>query len=205
MAVTEASTVRLEPDLRELAESYAAENGVSLSKAVNHFVRKGAESAVTPEDLDRILDERISALVDAGRADAERLDEALRQMGIARKNIGKATRASFGTLSMLSWLYRDLMVLMHERDPDDARAANWARRGPDYFFKFFEGAGGALQADPKTSYYPAFNAISRKEPFASMSGEEISGLPEDVWERMVGRGNDVAGVRSLADRGEGGR
>ena len=200
MARTERITVNMEAALYDRVAQYAKERGVSASRAVVELAERGFEAGVTAKEMTdalEILAEQVGAVAEST---ANRVDEALRQLSIARKNLGKTTQASCASLSLMSWFYRDFMVNSAEEFPDNERYANWALRGPDYLFEFFKSSGGALQPDPRLRYYPSFATACDREPFKNMSSEELAGLSRKRWLSALGRGNDAAAVRSLADR-----
>jgi len=133
------------------------------------------------------------------RKDAQ-MDDALRQMGIARKNIGKATRASYGCLSLLSWLYSDLMGFFRGVGVKGRRVDGFARLSVADVFKLFEGSGGALQADSSTHYFPSFKTTLKQHPFCDMPVEELTGVDQEEWDRLTGSSNDAGAMRFLGKR-----
>lgn len=201
--------VRPAPEEYDEIARRAEAHGVSIAAEARSLISRGLAAGVTPEELDaalrehmRAVDERIERAREDSRIKDERLDEAMRQMGIARKNIGKATQASYGALSLLSWLYADIMGYFKGIGVKGRRVDAFSKMSVADVFKLFEGSGGALQADPSTRYFASFRTSLRKPPFKDMDIEEIAGVSRAEWDRLTGESDDAAAVRSLAGKGK---
>lgn len=201
--------VRPAPEEYDEIARRAEAHGVSIAAEARSLISRGLAAGVTPEELDaalrehmRAVDERIERAREDSRIKDERLDEAMRQMGIARKNIGKATQASYGALSLLSWLYADVMGYFKGIGVKGRRVDAFSKMSVADVFKLFEGSGGALQADPSTRYFASFRTSLRKPPFKDMDIEEIAGVSRAEWDRLTGESDDAAAVRSLAGKGK---
>lgn len=204
-----ANMIHVRPDPAEYAEiaRRAEAHGVSIAAETRSLISRGLAVGVTPEELESALeghllavDERIDRALAESRAKDELVDEALRQMGIARKNIGKATQASYGALSLLSWLYADVMGYFKGIGVKGDRVEAFSKMSVADVFKLFEGSGGALQADPSTKYFASFRSTLRKPPFKDMDVEEVTGVTKAEWDRLTGEADDVAAVRSISTR-----
>lgn len=195
--------VRPDPEDYEIIAARAEAKGISVPAETRNLIKRGLMSGVTQAELERALDARMAEAEALAAKRDEQMAEALRQMGIARKNIGKATRASYGSLSLLSWLYADLMGFFKGVGVKGSRVEGFSRLSVADVFKLFEGSGGSLQADPATRYFPSFKTALRSEPFRSMDVEDVTGVGRAEWDRLTGESDDAAAVRGLAGRGGG--
>lgn len=187
--------VRFSDSEYEAIESLAEAEGVSLSAAARSLVAKGLSTGITKAELDEALDRRMELYLASAQEGKAGFDEAVRQMGIARKNIGKAAKASYGCLSLLSWLYVDITSLFRSAGGTSPRLMGFSKMSAADVFKLFESSGGALQADRLTSYFPSFRHVMKQEPFRTIGTEGVMGVPQEDWDRLTGESNDAAAIR----------
>lgn len=198
-------TVRLPENYYQELQTYADEKNITLTDAVLHYLE------IAFYYINELFDTtaQMKELVDETKAAAEKnekqIQDALRELGIARKNIGKATQASLASLSMLSWFYHDFMMYwwnqLSSEDNETVigqRLTNWVNSPISELFDFFKSSGGALQADPKMLYFASFITALQKTPYKDKSIEELLGMHENHWERLSGQSNDVEALRKAA-------
>lgn len=195
-------TIRIDAGLEAAIAQYAESEGLRMASAARELIEKGLATGVTPKELEEVL-ASLAAKQGAERdRAAEALERAVSQMEIARKNIGKSTQASYGSLSLLAWMFKDLMRFFEAAGVRDERVATFAGKlTTENIFKFFEASGGALQGDGRTRYLRSFRHIVDREPYCRYDTQAIFGMSRPEWSRATGQSDDAAAVRSLAGKG----
>lgn len=172
----------------------------SLTESLIYFLELGIATEAGFNKTTAALEELLTQFRESAEMQSQAINDSLKELGIARKNIGKATQASLANLSLSAWAYHDLFIhlLLSDDDIKDTpigeRIEFWANASVSDLFDFFLSSGGALQRDPKMNYYPSFNT-ALKGPFKGIDSMQAVGASQDTWEKLSGQSNDATALR----------
>ena len=200
-------SLRVSDDMYEKIADYAAECDLTTTQALTHLLNTGLDFAWSLDKTKRELKELVEENKKTSQEQINTFKEVLHEFGIARKNIGKATQASFGSFSMISWLYHDYLVdrainLSEDtiNTPVGQRITHWAKSPVSDLFDFYLSSGGALQRDPKMKYYPSFKTALSSQQFRNSSIEELVGNHAEIWDSLSEQTNEVEALRYVNNK-----
>lgn len=199
-------TMRLDEGIARKLARYCDENGVTRSDAIRGFVEKGLDNELKEKDP---LEVRVEELGETVSAAVKKLENSVKDMELIRKNMGKATQASYGSLSLLAWFYHDYLVQqtnfeeLPEEFEDSPMGTRWnhlASASIQDIFRIFESSGGMLQRDPRTDYFHSFVSAQSRPELRDCTTEELFGSSKQDWKELSSQGTEASEIRQRNNR-----
>lgn len=156
------------------------------AKILNYSKETGASSQ----------QQAIIHIVEQTLNDEQASDVVLQKLEELEHKLDENTKASYGTLHLLSFIYKDICFLMCQKVTQSVkRFKYWASRPAKDIFMFFRYAGGSASSQQKIDFWRSYEMAVKNSPFKEASGLELLGLDENELNRKVKRTNDATAVR----------
>ena len=164
----------------------------SLSASAVRLIQLGlnAEKEKTQKqnEVDKISKE-VSKCINEKLLDTSKAIKSLESsLYVIRKNSSKTSSASLGSLTLLSFIYRDLCALFSKKlGITDSRYHYWSKQETEDIFRFFKSVGGSMTSMERISFIPSFKNTASKMPFSEASSDDLVGINPDEFASKANR------------------